>query len=105
MLEEHLKSIRSKEREAKARVQEAHVRAESILEEARGRAGEHLDGVRTEAAELEKSLVAAARRGAEERIVEMRTENAKRIAALSVGARKNFQKAVSAVLEAFREGR
>lgn len=105
MLETHLKTIRSKEIEAKAGVKKAEARAESILEEAHGKGEDHLEGVRADAAELERSLVSGARREAEEKIAVMRAENAKRIAALSVGAKKNIQKAVSAVLKAFREGR
>jgi hypothetical protein len=44
------------------------------------------------------------RRDVEERIAAMRAENAKRIAVMSVGARKNFEKAVETVLQAFRDG-
>jgi len=74
MLEEHLKAIRSKEKEAKTEVKEAGARVESILEEARRKGEEHLEKVRADAAELERSLVSRARREADRRPERRRQE-------------------------------
>jgi vacuolar-type H+-ATPase subunit H len=104
MLKKHLEVIRHKEKEARAAVKEATSRAESIKESAREQGRGHLEEVRADTLELQKSLVAKARVEAEERIAEMRAENAKRLAALSVSSKKNLGKAMEIVMKAFREG-
>ncbi len=104
MIEKHLDRIRAREGEARSSVENAGVAASEIVDRARrdGEAG--LDGVRAEAAERERSSLAAARRAAEERISTMRAENAKRLAALAVLARRNGERVIETIVKEFRAG-
>jgi len=104
MIEEHLSRIRSKEEEFKRRSVEAELRATEIVEKARADGEKHLDEVRMETAELERSLMASARRTADEKISGLRAENAKRLAALAVLAKKNHDKAVETIQKEFSRG-
>lgn len=104
MIEEHLSRIRAGEDEAKARIAEAEARAVELVEKSREDGARHLDDVRGEALETERSLMAAARRGADEKISMLRAENAKKLAALAVLAKKNQERAVEMIVKAFRGG-
>jgi vacuolar-type H+-ATPase subunit H len=104
MIEEHLSRIRSKEEEARARTAEAAARAAELVERAREDGRRHVEDVKVEAAELERSLMAASRRSADEKISGLRAENAKKLAALVVLAKKNQSKAVETIVKEFRQG-
>ncbi len=104
MLKKHLEAISKKEKEAKATAKEALVRADSIRERSREEGRTHLDEIRADALELQKSLVAKARVEAEEKMAALRAENAKRAAALSVSSKKNSGKAMEIIMKAFKEG-
>ena len=104
MIEEHLSRIRSQEEAAKSRVAEAEIKAAELVEKSREDGAKHLDDVRGEAHEIERSLMAAARWSADERISMLRAENAKKLAALVVLAKKNRERAVEMIVKAFRGG-
>jgi len=104
MIEEHLSRIRLKEEESKMRLSAAEVEAAERIEKAHEDGVKHLDDVRMECADLERSFVASARRNADEKISGLRAGNAKRLAALSVLAKKNREKALEMFMKEFREG-
>lgn len=104
MIEEHLGLIRSKEAESKERIAGAEAKAVELVEKERERAGKLLDEERLQAAELERSLLAAARRNADARVSALRAENAKRLAGLAVLAKRGYEKAIDMILKEFREG-
>jgi nucleosome binding factor SPN SPT16 subunit len=104
MLKRHLEAIRKKEKAARAAAREVLARADSIRERYREEGRTHLDEVRADSLELQKSLVAKARVEGEEKIAALRAENAKRTVALSISSKKNFGKAIKIVIKAFKEG-
>ncbi len=104
MLGKHLETIREKEKAAKGAAREALARADSIKERSREQGRTHLDEIRADTLELQKSLVAKARVDAEDKITALRAENAKRAAALNVSSKKNLGKAIEIVIKAFKEG-
>lgn len=104
MLKRDLEAIREKERAARAAAREALARADSIREKSREEGRTHLDEVRADSLELQKSLVAKARVDGKEKIAALRAENAKRTVALSISSKKSFGKAIEIVMKAFKEG-
>jgi vacuolar-type H+-ATPase subunit H len=104
MIEEHLGLIRSKEAESRERVAAAEARAVELVEKEREGASKLLDDERLQAAELERSLLAAARRNADEKVSALRAGNAKRLAGLAVVAKKSYEKTIDMILKEFREG-
>jgi len=104
MIEEHLSRIRSKEEDSKARIAAAEAEAVALVERAHEDGRRRLEDVRMEAAELDRSLLAAARRAADEEISALRAENAKRLAGLAVIAKRNQEGAIEMILEEFRGG-
>ena len=104
MINRHLEAIREKEKAAKGAAREALARADSIKERSREQGRTHLDEVRADTLELQKSLVAKARVEAEDKIAALRAESAKRAAALSVSSKRNLGKAIEIVMKAFKEG-
>jgi len=104
MIEEHLNRIRATEDESRSRLAAAEAEAAELVEKARASGMQHLDEVRTECGELERSLMAAARRNADGRIGALRAESAKKLAALAVLAHKNQEKALEIIVKEFHEG-
>ena len=101
MVEEHLKSIRLKEEEARTRLREAKGQAETIIGKARENGEKFIENVRVEAVDLERSLLAGSRKNAEKKIADLRAENAKNIVTLTMTAKKNQEKALDIIIEAF----
>jgi len=103
MIEKHLEAIRSKEEEARKRIREAEGRAGEIVDEAAGAGERRLEEIRVEAAELERSQLAGAREKAGETIASLRAENAKKMAALGVTAKRNKERTLDQIIEAFKK--
>ncbi len=104
MIEEHLKAIAAKEKEAKSRIREAKAMAQDIIEKARRDGENRIEQVKIDAAELERSLKAEAAEKAKAAIERLRDENRSTITSLSGIAERNQDRALSLMVKAFRGG-
>ncbi len=103
MIEEHLKSVRSKEDDAKRRIREAVIEAAATLEAAREGGEQRLEQVRAEASERARALLAEAKKRAGEKIEAMRADSEKALSALEDAAAENEERALRIIVDSFRD--
>jgi F0F1-type ATP synthase membrane subunit b/b' len=104
MIEEHLKAIAAKEKEAKEHVRGAEAMAQEIIEKARRDGEKRIEQVKMDAAEFERALKAEAAEKAKIAIERLRADNRDRLASLGVIADKNQNEALDLIVEVFRGG-
>jgi vacuolar-type H+-ATPase subunit H len=104
MIEEHLKAIADKEKEAASHIRNAETMAQEIIEKARQEGEDQIEQIKIDAAELERSLKAEAAEKARIAIEQLRAENDNTIASLAGIAEKNQDEALALIVEAFRGG-
>ena len=104
MIEEHLKAIAAKEKEAKSHIRGAEAMAQEIIERARQDGEDRIEQVKIDATELERSLKVEAAEKAKAAIEQLRAANSDTIAALSGIAEENQDEALDLIVKAFRGG-
>jgi len=102
MIEKHLESIRSREGEAKSKLEAAKLQGEEVIERARIEGEKLIEDVRAEAAEQERTLLAQARESAGEQVTALRSTNTSILESLSAQASKGRDRAVAMIVEAFK---
>ena len=104
MIEEHLKAIAEKEKEARSHIRGAETMAQEIIEKARQEGESLIDQVKIDATELERTLKAEAAERAKAAIEQLRAENSDAIASLTGTAENNHNDALGLIVKAFRGG-
>ena len=102
MIEKHLESIRSREEEAKSKLQEAKLQGEEVIEWARIEGEKLIEDVRAEAAEQERLQLAKARESAGEKVAALRSKNAAVLESLGARAKKSHDRAIEVIVDAFK---
>ena len=102
MIEKHLESIRSREEEAKSRLQAAKLQGKEVIERAQIEGEKLIEDVRAAAAEQERSLLAGSRESAGEKVTALRSKNAAVLESLSARAKKHHDRAIALIVEAFK---
>lgn len=102
MIKKQLESIRSREEEAKSRLQEVKLRGEEVIERAKIEGEILIEDVRAAAAEQERSLLARARESAGEKVTALRSKNSAVLESLSARAKKSHDRAIALIVEAFK---